>query len=89
MEEITEDRVKVLAHEAIDKRIEDFRDQFCDPKYEQLQKDRDERGRKIERLYDSLGELTKCMNGKFNKMYYLLFGVLVSIIVTLISVLAK
>lgn len=87
--ELDEDRVKILAHDAINQRLTDFAQTICKPKYEQLEKDREERGKKIEKLDDSVLALGKCMNGKFNKLYALIFTVLGGIIITLLAVLLK
>jgi len=89
MEDITEDRVKVLASEVIDKCIENYKNNFCETKHSQLEKDRMERGERIKDIEISLKELAICVNGKFNKMYYLLFGLLVAVITTLITVITK
>ena len=89
MEVITEDRVKTITHEAINQRLDDFRDKFCEPKYEQLRADRAERGKQIEKIDEAVSALATCMNGKFNKLYYLLFSLLGSVIMTLASVWLK
>ena len=89
MEVITEDRVKTITHEAINQRLSNFREQFCEPKYEQLKTDRAERGKQIEKIDEAVSALATCMNGKFNKLYYLLFSLLGSVIMTLASVWLK
>ncbi len=89
MEDITEDRVKTLTHEAINQRLDDFRDNFCDPKYERLKTERAERGEQIRKIDDAVGALAKCMNGKFTKLYYMLFVLLGSVITTFIAVMFK
>lgn len=83
--EMDEDRVKLIIQDEIDK----FTYDFCKPKYEQLERDRIERGKIIEKLDNSVVSLAKCMNGKFNKLYALIFTVLGGIIITLVAVLLK
>lgn len=89
MEGITEDRAKIIAHEAIDKRIDEFRDQFCEPKYQKLQEDRSERGKVIDGMKLDISRLTDCMNGKFSKLFFWIAVLLGSIITTLIAVIVK
>ena len=89
MEDITEDRVKTLTHEAINQRLDDFTRDICKPTHEKLKEDRAERGTKIEKIDNAVDALAKCMNGKFTKLYYLLFGLLGSVIMTLASVWLK
>ena len=89
MEDITEDRVKTLIYEAINQRLKDLRDNFCEPKYDQLKADRAERGEQIRGIATEVNILAKTMNGKFNKLYYFLFAILVGVITTLLKLVFK
>ena len=89
MEDLTEDRVKTLTHEAITERLDDFRNNFCNPKHDQLKADRAERDERIKGIAAEVNTLARTMNGKFNKLYYFLFVILVGVIMTLLQLVFK
>ena len=89
MEDLTEDRVKTLTHEAITERLDDFRDNFCNPKHDQLKADRAERDERIKGIAAEVNTLARTMNGKFNKLYYFLFAILAGVITTLLQLVFK
>jgi len=81
---IDEDKVKVIVQEYMEDKVV-FRDN-CIDRHKALDKAREERGREIEKVDISIRDLTKCINGKLNKLYLTIIGTLATTIITLVAV---
>lgn len=82
---ITEEKIKILAQEE----IQIFVESRCTPKHIILDNERKERGQEIKGLIASMIELNKNVNGKINKLYYLLFTILGGIIINFVMLWAQ
>ena len=81
---ITEDNVRVIVQDYMEDKVV-FRDN-CIDRHEALERSRDERGKEIIRLNDSVVSLTDCINGKFNRIYLSIIGTLATTVITLFAV---
>ena len=80
MSELTESDIKVISGECIDKALTRYKENICDEKHKEVTDVKDDI-RIIKEKQENLGE---CIRIKFNKLYLILIGSLITLLVNLI-----
>lgn len=89
--EISESDIKVISGECIDKALIRFREGTCYEKHKEVlnvKEDISEVKVDIKTIREKQETLGECVRKKFNTMYFLLFGSLITLIINLIYAVA-
>ena len=83
--DITESDVKVIVGECIDKALHRYKEGTCDEKHKEVSDVKSD----IREIKEKQESLSECVRIKFNKMYLLLFGALITLVINLIYAVVK